>query len=42
MFIPMRVLPYLSHRITAPMTSMNGHVNEWHSIKARTLRENPN
>ena len=38
----MRVLPYLLHCIIAPMASMNGHVNEWHSIKVRTLRENPN
>ena len=42
MFIPMRVLPFLPHCITTPMALMNGHVNEWHSIKARTLRENHN
>ena len=30
---------YLPHRISTPMASMNGHVNEWHGIKTK---ENPN
>ena len=38
----MRDLPLLTLQQLRTYGIMYEHVNQWHSIKARTLRENPN
>ena len=38
----MHDLPYSPCDVSAPMASMHRHVNEWHGIKTKKQKINPN